>query len=39
MTRYMGLPIGLTLDLVFYNKEIFEEYGLEAPETFDEWMK
>ena len=37
--KVYGLPIGLTIDLVFYNKEIFDKYGLEAPETFDEWMK
>lgn len=37
--KVYGLPIGLTIDVVFYNKEIFEEYGLEAPETFDEWME
>lgn len=36
--KVFGLPIGLTIDVVFYNKEIFEEYGLEAPETFDEWL-
>jgi raffinose/stachyose/melibiose transport system substrate-binding protein len=36
--KVYGLPIGLTLDLVFYNKEIFEKYELEAPVTFDEWL-
>ncbi|RDW16712.1 ABC transporter substrate-binding protein [Oceanobacillus chungangensis] len=36
--KVYGLPIGLTLDLVFYNKEIFDEYGLVPPETFDEWL-
>ena len=37
--KVYGLPIGLTIDLVFYNKEIFDKYGLEAPTTFDEWLK
>ncbi|WP_431801254.1 ABC transporter substrate-binding protein [Halobacillus andaensis] len=33
-----GLPLGLSIDVVFYNKEIFEEYNLEEPETYEEWM-
>lgn len=36
--KVYGLPLGLTIDVVFYNKEIFAEYDLEAPETFDEWL-
>jgi raffinose/stachyose/melibiose transport system substrate-binding protein len=31
-----GLPLELNIATVFYNKAIFEEYGLEAPETLEE---
>ncbi|MFD2044801.1 extracellular solute-binding protein [Ornithinibacillus salinisoli] len=31
-----GLPLELNIATVFYNKAIFEEYGLEAPETYEE---
>ncbi|TFE00622.1 extracellular solute-binding protein [Jeotgalibacillus salarius] len=34
-----GLPLGLSLDLVFYNTEIFDEYGLTPPETYDELVQ
>lgn len=37
--KVYGLPLGLTIDVVFYNKEIFDEYGLKTPETFEEWME
>jgi len=37
--KLYGLPLGLTIDVVFYNKEIFDKYGLEAPKTFEEWLK
>ncbi|TDL31293.1 extracellular solute-binding protein [Jeotgalibacillus sp. S-D1] len=37
--KIYGLPLGLSLDLVFYNKEIFEEYGLTPPETYTEWVE
>ncbi|PPA70819.1 ABC transporter substrate-binding protein [Jeotgalibacillus proteolyticus] len=36
--KVYGLPLGLSLDLVFYNKEIFEEYGLTPPDTYEEWV-
>ncbi|WP_078434768.1 extracellular solute-binding protein [Metabacillus halosaccharovorans] len=36
--KIYGLPLGLSLDVVFYNKEIFDEYGLKAPKTYDEWL-
>lgn len=32
-----GLPLELNIATVFYNKAIFEEYGLEAPETYEEF--
>ncbi|WP_419956373.1 extracellular solute-binding protein [Neobacillus niacini] len=34
-----GLPLELNISYVFYNKEIFEKYGLEAPKTFSEYKK
>ncbi|MFB5663421.1 extracellular solute-binding protein [Alteribacillus sp. HJP-4] len=33
-----GVPLDLTLTLMFYNKEMFEEYDLEEPETYDELL-
>jgi raffinose/stachyose/melibiose transport system substrate-binding protein len=36
--KIFGVPVGLTIDVVFYNKEIFNEYGLEPPKTFEEWL-
>jgi raffinose/stachyose/melibiose transport system substrate-binding protein len=32
-----GLPLELNISYVFYNKEIFEKYNLEAPKTFSEY--
>jgi raffinose/stachyose/melibiose transport system substrate-binding protein len=32
-----GLPLELNISYVFYNKEIFEKYKLEVPETFEEY--
>lgn len=32
-----GLPLELNIATVFYNKAIFEEHGLEAPETNEEF--
>ncbi|MBO0587347.1 extracellular solute-binding protein [Sporosarcina sp. E16_8] len=37
--KVYGMPLGLSIDVVFYNKEIFDKYGLKAPKTFDEWLK
>ncbi|GAB3058938.1 extracellular solute-binding protein [Virgibacillus ainsalahensis] len=31
-----GLPLELNIATVFYNQAIFDEYGLEAPETYEE---
>ncbi len=36
--KVYGLPLGLSIDVVFYNKEIFEKYGLTPPKTYDEWL-
>ncbi|SFB00522.1 carbohydrate ABC transporter substrate-binding protein, CUT1 family (TC 3.A.1.1.-) [Lentibacillus halodurans] len=32
-----GLPLELNIATVFYNKSIFDEHGLEAPETYEEF--
>lgn len=32
-----GLPLELNISYVFYNKEIFKKYNLEAPKTFEEY--
>lgn len=32
-----GLPLELNIATVFYNKAIFDQYGLEAPTTYDEF--
>ncbi|UOE94522.1 extracellular solute-binding protein [Alkalihalobacillus sp. LMS39] len=32
-----GLPLELNTVYVYYNKAIFDEYGLEAPQTYDEF--
>ncbi|MBS4204321.1 extracellular solute-binding protein [Lederbergia citrea] len=37
--KVYGLPLGISLDLVFYNKDIFKKYNLTPPETYDEWVK
>lgn len=31
-----GLPLELNISTIFYNKEIFNEFGLEEPQTLDE---
>ncbi|MCH1624610.1 extracellular solute-binding protein [Ferdinandcohnia quinoae] len=34
-----ALPLELNITPVYYNKEIFEKHNLEAPETYDEFLK
>lgn len=34
-----GLPLELNIATVFYNKAIFDEYGLGAPSTYDEFTQ
>ncbi|MFD2682371.1 extracellular solute-binding protein [Bacillus seohaeanensis] len=34
-----GLPLELNIATVFYNKEIFEKYDLEAPKTYKEFQE
>lgn len=33
-----SLPISLVATSIFYNKDLFDELGLEAPETWEEFM-
>lgn len=33
-----GLPLELNITPVYYNKEIFEKYNLEVPETYDDFL-
>ncbi|GAE25310.1 xylose ABC transporter [Halalkalibacter wakoensis JCM 9140] len=33
-----GLPTDLNIAMIFYNKKIFEENGLEVPTTYDEFL-
>ncbi len=33
-----ALPLELNITPVYYNKEIFEKYNLEAPKTYDEFL-
>ena len=33
------LPLEYHIEMIWYNKAIFEEYGLEVPETMDEWLE
>ena len=33
-----GLPLEMNVATVFYNKAIFEEHGLEKPETYEEFQ-
>ncbi|MDM5201021.1 extracellular solute-binding protein [Fictibacillus enclensis] len=37
--KIYGVPLGLSIDVVFYNKDIFKKYGLTPPKTYDEWLK
>ncbi|MFD2213387.1 extracellular solute-binding protein [Metabacillus endolithicus] len=36
--KVYGQPLSLSIDVVFYNKELFDKYGLQAPKTYDEWL-
>lgn len=35
--KVYGVPLGLSIDVIFYNKEIFEKYGLKEPKTYKEF--
>jgi len=36
--KIYGLPLGVSTYAFFYNKELFEENGLEVPETYDDLL-
>lgn len=36
--KLYGLPLGIDIGLVFYNKEIFKKYDIQVPKTFEELM-
>jgi len=36
--KVYGIPVDFGLIMVFYNKDIFAEYGLEVPKTYEEFM-
>ncbi len=36
--KVYGVPLGISTNLVFYNKEIFAKYNLEEPKTWDEFV-
>lgn len=37
--RIYGLPLGISPYIFYYNKEIFEEHGLEVPETYNDLLE
>lgn len=36
--KVYGLPLSLSIDVVFYNKEIFDKFDLTAPKTYEDWL-
>ncbi|PWU67648.1 extracellular solute-binding protein [Gracilibacillus dipsosauri] len=38
-SKIYGVPVSMDVVPVFYNKDIFEEYGLEEPETYEDLLK
>lgn len=32
------LPLEYHVEMTWYNKEIFDKYGLSVPKTMDEWL-
>lgn len=37
--RVYMIPLEFTTEMVWFNVDIFNEYGLSAPKTFDEWLE
>ncbi len=33
-----GIPLSLNVGVIFYNQNIFEEYGLDVPETWEDFV-
>jgi multiple sugar transport system substrate-binding protein len=36
--KIYGVPLNIIYNGVYYNKEIFDKYGLKEPQTFDEFL-
>lgn len=37
--KVYGVPLAQSYDVIFYNKKLFAENGLEVPETYDDFTK
>ncbi len=37
--KYWAVPYQQVIETIFYNKDLFEEYNLEVPTTWDEYME
>lgn len=37
--KVYGVPLTLNSGVIFYNKELFEEYGIEVPVTWDDFVE
>ncbi|WP_052400733.1 ABC transporter substrate-binding protein [Oceanobacillus jeddahense] len=37
--KLYGIPLSLNIGLIYYNKAIFDEYNLEPPETWEEFIE
>ncbi|MDQ0861894.1 ABC transporter substrate-binding protein [Bacillus sp. V2I10] len=37
--KVYGVPLGISTDVIFYNKEIFAKYNLKEPKTYEEFVK
>ncbi|WP_429793456.1 ABC transporter substrate-binding protein [Brevibacillus borstelensis] len=37
--KVYGVPLSINSAVIFYNKKLFEENGLEAPQTWDEFIQ
>jgi len=37
--KVYGVPLGMSTDVIFYNKEIFAKYNLEEPKTYEEFLQ
>lgn len=37
--RVYGIPLGISVYNFFYNREMFDEYGLEEPETYEDLVE
>ena len=37
--KVYGVPLGISTDVMFYNKEIFAKYNLKEPKTYEEFVQ